>query len=104
MAKIKRLTDQAGQSETWVFWCPGCNDVHPYRTIAAPSEAGAPCWGFNGDVERPTFTPSLLVNGSGRGRRCHLFLTAGRLEFCADSAHELAGKVVDCPEWDDERW
>lgn len=88
-----------------MFWCPGCKEPHPYRTQRHPNEAGYPVWNFNGDLEKPTFTPSLLVNANSPGYiRCHLFLTDGQLQFCSDSEHELAGKTVPCPEWDDERW
>lgn len=104
-AKLKGLTDQTGTRTTFVFWCPGCEDVHPYRVARGGSEGPEfPVWTFNGDLERPTFTPSLLVNGSGHGKRCHLFLTDGVLNFCADSAHALAGKSTPCPDWDDEKW
>lgn len=103
--KIKGLTGLNKQLTTYVFWCPGCNDVHPYRVARdGDEEAKAPVWSFNGSLDRPTFSPSLLVNSYGQGRRCHLFLTDGQLNFCGDSQHELAGKTVPCPDWDDERW
>lgn len=31
--------------------------------------------------------------------RCHSFIRAGRIEFCGDSGHSLAGKTVDLPPW-----
>jgi hypothetical protein len=37
------------------FRCPGCNDVHGI-TVESPNG-----WGWNGDVERPTFTPSVRL-------------------------------------------
>ena len=40
---------------TW--WCPGCNHAHMIQTGDGPS----PRWGWNGNAERPTFTPSVLV-------------------------------------------
>lgn len=106
MSKIRGITDQDGFLGTYLFWCPGCACPHPYRIARSPREpASVPVWGFNGDLERPTFSPSLLVNANTPGaRRCHLFLTDGALHFCADSDHELAGKTVPCPDWDSERW
>lgn len=61
-------------------------------------------WSFNGDMERPTFSPSLLVwpTGDGYQKRCHLFLTDGQLQFCGDSDHALAGQTVPLPEWPSE--
>lgn len=104
-AKIKGLTDQNEKRTTFVFWCPGCEDVHPYRVALSVGEGPEfPVWDFNGDLESPTFSPSLLVNGQGRGKRCHLFLTKGELQFLADCQHPLAGKTVPCPEWDDSKF
>jgi hypothetical protein len=37
------------------FFCPGCNEFH-----VIPIE-GPNAWGFNGDYDKPTFTPSILV-------------------------------------------
>lgn len=33
-------------------------------------------------------------------RRCHSFVTDGRIQFLSDCAHELAGQTVDLPELD----
>jgi hypothetical protein len=38
-----------------VYWCQGCNCTHTIKT------KGVGAWGWNGDVEKPTFTPSVLV-------------------------------------------
>ncbi len=90
------------------FWfrCPGCENNHYVRTTPASH-----AWGFNGDVERPTFTPSILVeyNGPDAGQldedgfrapyaRCHSFVTDGRVQFLGDSTHPLSGQTVDLPE------
>ena len=70
----------------WYFVCPGCNSGHRF----------GPGWEFNGDRERPTFSPSL-VSRIAADKVCHLFLRDGRIEFLQDSHHELAGKTVDLP-------
>jgi hypothetical protein len=98
------------------FWCPGCNQAHGVRV------AGEQPWAWNGDVERPTFSPSILVHHfqlspEGRamiqrgdpphdGKRypgseviCHSFVTDGRIKFLADCTHALARQTVDLPEW-----
>jgi len=59
---------------------------------------GANAWGFNGDYERPTLTPSILVFATAGSPRCHCFVRDGRVEFCPDSDHEFAGKTVDLPD------
>jgi len=42
-----------------MFRCPGCNEAHSIQTGAGPG----PRWGWNGNAEHPTFTPSVLVRG-----------------------------------------
>lgn len=90
------------------FWCPGCDEPHQV-TIA-----GAAPWGFNGDYDQPTFTPSYLTwsdpkpnidpeydpTGKYRnGFRCHSYIKDGSIEFLTDCTHTLAGKTVELREW-----
>lgn len=95
---------------TLMFFCPGCRGGHSFDTKRA-SPPG-PVWSWNGSMERPTFTPSLLVRGtedltddeiklvmSGgkvtpRPLRCHLYVTDGQICFLSDCTHGLAGKTV----------
>lgn len=83
-----------------VFWCPGCDGPHSFRVApdAAPHREKAPVWGWNGDRERPTCTPSLLVWKDVPAKRCHLFLTDGALKFLRDCHHALKGLTVPLPE------
>lgn len=74
------------------FWCPGCDEVHVIKTSAGG-------WTFDGNAERPTFSPSILVTGGGGDRRCHSFVRAGSIEFLSDCTHALAGKTVPLPDW-----
>ena len=94
------------KGECFWFWCPGCRGNHRYVT-RNPKGGSYPTWGFNGDMERPTFTPSLLINGSARSEdlhphtnafRCHLFVTNGEIRYCGDCTHDLAGKTVPMEE------
>ena len=75
------------------FWCPGCDSVHHVNSG----------WTFNGDGDKPTFSPSVLVN-AGRANPqaeiCHSFVRDGRIEFLGDCTHALAGKTVDLPDFD----
>lgn len=106
-----------------LFWCPGCDGAHG---IKVGSGAG-PRWSWNGNAEKPTFTPSILVRGtelSAAGELdrkrweaagfpsrngiafdsvqtvCHSFVTDGRIQFLGDCTHALAGQTVDLPSWD----
>jgi hypothetical protein len=78
------------------FWCPGCEEIHTYRVGAKDR----PTWTFDGNMEKPTFTPSLLY--PSKPVRCHLFVTNGQIIYCADSQHKLAGKTVDLPDIPEE--
>lgn len=120
LSKILRNVDGGGLT----FWCPGCDGAHGIQV----GEGAGPRWGWNGSVDKPTFTPSILVKGrdfTAKGRAdyetwyaagcpknadgsmhefesaatvCHSFVTDGRIQFLADCTHALAGQTVDLPE------
>lgn len=70
----------------YMFYCPGCKYYHVFDQR----------WSFNGDFKKPTFEPSLMVNRDYPDR-CHSFVRNGRIEFQADSHHELKSQTVDLP-------
>lgn len=110
--KVNRLTDG-----TLMYRCP-CGDVHALKGK----------WTFNGDLEKPTFSPSVLVT-SGHYvpkapkvsdapescwctyakehpdekvftcYRCHSFVKDGMVQFLGDCTHALAGKTVPLGDW-----
>lgn len=90
--KLHEICQKNGRLIGYSFDCPGCDHLHAYWTVNYRPK-GNPTWNFNGDVESPTFTPSLLNRG-GEVKRCHLFVKAGVIEFCGDCTHELAGQKV----------
>lgn len=63
--------------------------------------ATPPSWGFNGSLEKPTFTPSLLVRWHdpdgvpGINSVCHSFVTDGKIQFLDDCTHKLKGRTAD---------
>jgi hypothetical protein len=77
-----------------------------------------PRWGWNNNVDAPSFTPSVLVkHGSAVDPTfidepgdpptiCHSFVTDGRIQFLSDCTHALAGQTVDLPDWAErlEKW
>ncbi len=99
--KLRPYTGYSVQENTilgYHFWCPGCKRVHGFRIRRYEAdESPQPLWTFDGDLNKPTFSPSLLYQTVTP--RCHLFLTGGQLHFLTDCGHELAGKVVDLPDW-----
>jgi hypothetical protein len=76
--------------------CPGCKCAHPFE-IEAPRFSG---WTWNGSLDKPTFTPSLLCNQDSPESRCHSFVTDGKIQFLSDCHHELAGQTVELPDWE----
>lgn len=85
-------TEHHGKQTAYFFYCPGCNHVHAFHH---------PRWTWNGSLDKPTVSPSINCNPSEPKRRCHFFIRNGRIEYCRDSYHQLAGLTVDLPDWDD---
>lgn len=79
------------------FHCPGCGYGHSF---VVRNDGGRPGWQFDGNLESPTFSPSLRVLGEGDTTLCHLFLIGGKIQYLNDSAHRLAGQTVDLVELD----
>lgn len=107
------------QDHQLAFWCPGCGHAHAITY-------GGNGWSWDGNVERPTFSPSILVrNGHyADGKRgeengcwctynaehpndpsiftcgiCHSFVKDGQIQFLGDCTHALAGQTVPIPPW-----
>lgn len=80
------------------FHCPGCGNAHVVG-VAAPAPV---LWGWNGSLDAPTFTPSILTNhvAGSMGPRCHSFVTDGWIDFLADCEHGLKGTRVELPDFD----
>lgn len=52
-------------------------------------------WTFNGDLDKPTFSPSMLAYANNTHGRDHFFVRDGKIEYLSDCDHELAGKTID---------
>jgi hypothetical protein len=90
MAKV-RIWKTGNKIHRYFIHCPACKEEHQLNEG----------WSFNGNVEKPTFSPSLLVQG-GRGWDesyqdfvCHSFIKDGKIQFLNDCSHELRGKTVE---------
>lgn len=99
--------------ERMTFFCPGCKCGHG---VWVTPNGTRPCWTFNGDMNKPTFQPSILVQWESgeppvnehnfeqwkkepwqqtkKKNICHSFVTNGMIQFLGDCTHELAGKTV----------
>lgn len=96
---------QPGTLYSYQFYCPGCNCLHSYVVASWKDPEGNQHtgWRFDGNLESPTFSPSLLIfythpQTKQRVSICHVVLTNGILNFCHDCEHELKGKSVPLPE------
>lgn len=108
IARVKAVSGANGKPIGYrTAECPGCDQYHVIRT--EPNHGGS-VWEFNGDLERPTFSPSINVSWRGvpwrdehdqpipaPNGRCHFFLRRGEFHFCVDSTHDLAGQSAPAP-------
>lgn len=91
--KLRRITQKDGYTaQGWVHWCPGCEHIHAFA-VETPFGNGAH-WSFDGNMDRPTFTPSMNIGPSF----CHYFLRDGRIQFLDDCRHNLRGQTLELPD------
>lgn len=84
--------------------CPGCGCAHRIYVHELNPLTGCR-WRWNGDLVRPTFTPSINIApftpdaAPGSTYRCHFTVTAGRIVFHGDCTHALRGRTLDLSPW-----
>ena len=68
----------------------------PTRIIPVRVDKG-PQWKWNGCVDKPTLTPSILTTAELKKGKivCHSFVTDGKVKFLNDCTHSFAGKITD---------
>ena len=111
MSRVSKLLRES-EGNGLVFWCPGCDGAHRIEH----GEGTGPRWSWNGDVDKPTFSPSILVqydhwtppatpSNPRPGPQtlvkdvCHSFVVDGKIQFLSDCTHALAGQTVDLEKW-----
>lgn len=109
MAKFKKIE---GTNGTYKFICPGCNEEHLIWTAPEKNSKVIP-WGFNGDENKPTITPSIKVTYPANPeakeefkewreeRICHSFIKDGMIQYLSDCTHNLAGQTIELPEFEE---
>lgn len=110
ISKVLRRTGAADgyTAGGYAHWCPACEQMHAFA-VDAPQRNGA-CWSFDGNVDAPTFSPSMNIRtgrfanpdwvdpeGEDLSIVCHYFLRGGRIEYLSDCTHRFAGQTVDLP-------
>ena len=88
MAKVIKLKRPNREHGLYAVQCPGCGCLHGFDNR----------WIFNGDFEKPTFSPSMLVNKDDPNTRCHSFVRDGKIEFLSDCHHKYAGQTLELEE------
>jgi hypothetical protein len=107
--KVRRFNDKT--LNWFVINCPACGE---HVIAVSPPFSNGAAWGFNNDMDKPTFSPSLLVRtgkkadpshvmspetmGERWNRICHSFIRDGMIQFLPDCTHELAGQTVPLPD------
>lgn len=107
MAKvfIRHVSFEGDDYDEVGFQCPGCRLYHvlPFNGNAKKQ------WGFNGDTNNPTITPSILSTCEmatdhhskplKKGMNiCHSFVTNGKIQFLGDCTHPSLNTTVELPE------
>ena len=96
MKIVKAFPDKPEYSDMLKFYCPGCKVTHMISK-GPKSYWKRNAWTFNGDYDKPTFNPSLLVTMDCKEyhARCHSFIRDGKIQFLSDCTHSLAGQTVE---------
>lgn len=121
--KLTEIDDHDLCYQTLMFVCPGCQtpytfaDGTEYRpsglhALAVNSPQKQPSWKWDGNLELPTLSPSILSHIQPYGEKgealgiCHSFLKAGIFEYLSDCTHEFADQHIplpDLPTWVEEK-
>jgi hypothetical protein len=89
MNKITRAIEvQFGRVHQYHIFCPGCGEIHALSPDIHH---------FNRDFEKPTFTPSLVIDFV-KGKRCHSWISGGVIKYLGDSDHKLKSQMAQLPE------
>lgn len=95
--KLQPIGEPHNGRQSYRFVCPGCAQYDEPGSTFHAAHVFDSSWTYNGAGEKPTVSPSIKLT-SHDGRVCHSFIREGRIEFCADSTHALAGQTVELPE------
>jgi hypothetical protein len=92
VSAVARLVTGDRVDTVWT-WCPGCDSLHPFRIRTV--DGALPTWEWDGNLEAPTFSPSLLCHSSVH--LCegeHDPVVCKDPDGCSETTHSI-GHVVD---------
>lgn len=99
VARVVEYGDPEPGKQVWT-WCPGCESLHPFTIEAPPGPDGRQLnrgvtWQWDGNLERPTFSPSLLCHGSVHiCEGGHDPVICPNPDTCGSASHAI-GAVID---------
>ena len=96
---VMKVTEVSDVKGLYLFDCPGCKCSHYINT----NPINGAVWEFNFDMEKPTVSPSILVNSGSFDKRmpqCHSFIHEGKIQYLNNCTHELAGQTIELPDFD----
>lgn len=102
-ASLRTIDDHGNIYKALLFICPGCASagMSGYHMLPVNSPNKSPSWDWDGNLEAPTLSPSILTHASGRQPQCHSFLKAGVFQFLSDCTHDLKDQFVPMPDMPD---
>jgi hypothetical protein len=80
--------------ETITFYCHGCQQTHTLPIC--PYENGL---AFSGTPDKPSLMPAVLITDGTN--LCHSLITDGKIRYLSDSNHQLSGKEIELPDYED---
>ena len=98
--------------ETRDGWMIRCRASCQWHEFPKNPTAKGHRWSFNGDLENPTFSPSMNEtrnwpgphhNPDAPSSRCHFIVSNGRISYCSDCTHDLRGQSFPLEEWPPEK-
>lgn len=92
-----------------------CHAGHEHVIPTANMSKGGHQWEFNGDLNKPTFKPSIKETAGTyvpgykphhdnldfikrHSYICHFVITNGMIEYCSDCTHEYARQKLELPD------
>lgn len=117
VSQIRQVDDHGHIYQGLTFICPGCaldgqTGLH-MLPVSGDIPEGRARWDFNGNLEAPTLSPSILTRAAHRRAKkdgewidigefvCHSFLRNGVFEYLSDCTHALSGQSVPVPPLED---
>lgn len=98
LARLVTTTYPHGDVQSVWTWCPGCDRLHPFRL--PPGDERGVFWEWDGNLDAPTFSPSLLCYSSVH--LCegeHEPVVCPNPDTCGATSHQIGHEVNGVLRW-----